>query len=171
MPTDTHFPASKTAYVYDSTGREYLGNVEVYLQLDKTYALPSNVIEAQPPKELKPYTWPRRNVQGDDWDLVPDYRSVMLWDKTTARPVPNNLKLGDRLPASLTVMTPPTFAPDEHKAPSWDSQTQTWTSEPDWRGFHYWLADGSFHQITKLDDIPPEGYLTKPPGMDTAADA
>lgn len=211
-------PASKTAYVYDSKGREYLGEVQVYLQLDRTYALPANVIEAQPPKDLKPYTYPRRNERGDGWDVVSDYRGIMLWNKTTARPVPNTLKLGDPLPESLTVIKPPTFAPDEHKAPKWDSQAQAWgtipdysrvplwvkaTAEPcaplplgdalpdtlttltpprgehigavwdeeencwnavpDWRGFHYWLSDGSFHSITKLGEEPPEGYLTEPP--------
>ena len=50
------------------------------------------------------------------WELVPDYRGVMLWDTGTATPLPNRLLLGDDLPEGVTVLPPLTIGEAEVSA-------------------------------------------------------
>ena len=38
-----------------------------------------------------------------------------------------------------------------------------WSTTPDWRGFEYWLPDGSYHKIENYGVTPPAGHLTAVP--------
>jgi hypothetical protein len=36
-----------------------------------------------------------------------------------------------------------------------------WVKKPDYRGFQYWLTDGSYNEITEIGISPPDGFLTE----------
>lgn len=91
--TDTaSLPASKDAYSFDETTREYLGRVEVFLSpLEATYFLPRNVVAIAPPEPLGANERARLNADGSAWEVVPDFRRVMLWETPPVRRSPTPL--------------------------------------------------------------------------------
>jgi hypothetical protein len=47
---------------------------------------------------------------GNNWSVVPDYRGFDFWDTVTGQPIPNDLKIGEAIPAGLTMLDPTVFA-------------------------------------------------------------
>ena len=64
-----------------------------------------------------------------------------------------------RIPAGATSIEPPATGTNE--AARWVSDA--WEVVPDWRGYIYWLADGSRHEITELGEEPPADALDEAP--------
>lgn len=63
------------------------------------------------------------------------------------------------IPANATILEPPQAK--EHEVAVFENSA--WTIRPDWRGFQYWLADGSEHKITEIGIAPPNDALNAPP--------
>jgi len=140
----------------------YLGQVRAYLSpLDGTYPTPANGIAISPPDgELAAnHVW-QLNVAEDGWVSIPDYRRTRLYDTVTGQPLPPS-KLGEPLPETATLLTPPMVGAKE--ARRWDSAMGRWELLPDLRGEGYWLADGQYHVICEIGETPPVGALTEPP--------
>lgn len=129
-----NLPASKNAFSFDPTTRGYIGVVRVFLSpLEGVYFLPDNVVECAPPTSLAPFTSCRLNDAGDGWDVVSDYRRVMLYDTGTASPVANTLQLGER-PAKHHTAVPPAIHSDQVPSRNvWDKKAGAWREEPDYR--------------------------------------
>lgn len=138
-PGTHNLPASKPAYSYDATTRELLGTVDVFLSpLEGTYFLPRNVVAFAPPATVGAYQCARLNDEGTAWEIVPDFRRVMLWDTATCNPVPNTLTLGDTLPNGITAEAPPVFSAQEPLANMWDADARTWRQVPDYSRTPVW---------------------------------
>jgi len=132
-------PASKHAYSFDLSTREYLREVRVYLNPEEgTYHLPVNVVEVAPPTDVGPRQAVRLNTKGDAWDIVPNFRGVMLWDIATCRPVPNTLQLGEAPAAGTTAEPPPIFSDAEPVRNVWNKKARAWQQEPDYSRFTVW---------------------------------
>lgn len=96
-------PRTNTAYAYDATTGEYTGPVTVYLsELEGRYPLPPNTVATVPAPPAGLYQRHRLSPTSASWELVPDYRGVMLYSTDTAAPVANTLALGDALPQGYT---------------------------------------------------------------------
>lgn len=135
----TSLPVSKAAYSFDDTTREYLGIVEVFLSpLEATYFLPRNVVAIAPPTALGTHECARLNVDGTAWEVVPDFRRVMLWDTATCTPIANTLALGDALPAGVTAEPPPVLRSDAPLTNVWDDNAQAWRQRPDYSRTPVW---------------------------------
>lgn len=134
-----HLPLSKDAYSFDRNTREFLCIVLVYLSPEEgTYHLPPNVVEFAPPTGLGPREAVRLNANGDAWEIVPNFRSVMLWDITTCRPVPNMLQLGEAPASGTTAEPPPLFSDAEPVRNVWNTKARAWQQEPDYSRFTVW---------------------------------
>jgi hypothetical protein len=138
--TDTQpLPASKEAYSFDDTTREYLGVVEVFLSpLEGTYYLPLNVVDVAPPTHLAANKRARLNADGTAWEVVPDFRRCMLWDTTTCAPIPNTLVLGEVPAPGVTAESPPVLSSDTPLMNTWDHDAQAWRQRPDYSRTPVW---------------------------------
>lgn len=135
----TSLPTSKDAYSFDDTTREYLGRVEVFLSpLEATYYLPRNVVEVAPPMDLGIHERARLNVDVSAWEVVPDFRRVMLWDTATCTPIANVLALGERVPDGATAEAPPILSHDTPLTNVWDSNAKMWRQLPDYSRTPVW---------------------------------
>jgi hypothetical protein len=138
-PATLDLPTAKLAYSFDEVTREFLGTVEVFLSpLEGTYYLPRNVVEVAPPSDVGAHARARLNGDSTAWDVVPDYRRVMLWDTATCRPVPNTLALGDALPEGVTADAPPILSSDTPLRNVWDSDARAWRQQPDYSRAPVW---------------------------------
>ena len=79
----------------------------------------------------------------------------------TFRCQPNPARPGEFLqpPVNTTPEKPPKTG--KHEWPV--RRDGAWGVVPDYRGFEYWLADGSHHKIEELDIVPPDDALDEPP--------
>jgi hypothetical protein len=138
-PATLDLPTAKHAYSFDETTRELLSTVEVFLSpLEGTYYLPRNVVEVAPPSDVGAHARARLNSDGTTWDVVPDFRRVMLWETATCRPVPNTLALGDALPDGVTAEAPPILSSDAPLMNVWDSDARAWRQQPDYSRTPVW---------------------------------
>jgi hypothetical protein len=139
--TDTNnLPPTKRAFVFCPRTREYLGELEAYLSpLEETYPLPSNATFVDPGSDPGPHKTRRLVQDGTGWDVVDDYRYIMLWDTTTAQPLPNTLALGEVPSTSVTHLAPPGYALDECRCSVWDDAAQAWSVAPDYSRCTLWI--------------------------------
>lgn len=138
----TPLPASKDAYSFDDTTREYLGVVEVFLSpLEGTYFLPRNVVDIAPPTDTDLHERARLNAKSTAWNIVPDFRRCMLWNTLTCNPMPNRLALGDALPQGATADAPPVLSSDQPLMNVWDDDTRAWSQRPDVSRTPVWSKD------------------------------
>lgn len=132
-------PASRPAYSYDPVTRELLGTITVFLSpMDGTYPLPPATVDFAPGNEAGLFKRHRLTVSLDAWEMIADYRGVMLYDKATARPVPNTLTLGDSLPDKVTTSQPIAFTAIDYKRNEWDETASTWRAIPDYSAHALW---------------------------------
>lgn len=132
-------PASKDAYSFDDTTREYLGRVEVFLSpLEATYYLPRNVVALTPPSDLGVRERARLHADGTAWEVVPDFRRCMLWDTSTGTPIPNTLVLGEVPPPGATAEAPPVWSHDTPLTNVWDDDAHAWRQLPDYSRTPVW---------------------------------
>ena len=66
------------------------------------------------------------------------------------------------IPARSVEKKPPKLKANQ--AAVWDQSKSKWTTQPDWRGYRYWLPDRTFHTITELGVEPPEDAMDSDPG-------
>ena len=174
-------PASKHAYSFDDVTRELLGHVEVFLSpLEGEYFLPRNVVDIAPPANIDTHQYARLNQAATAWDVVHDYRRVMLWDTTTARPVPNTLALGDALPEGMTAEAPPVFSDHEPLLNLWDPTEQAWRQAPDYSRTPVWSkatalrapspAPGEALPDSLTTRMPPRADVHQAPRWNTQQD-
>lgn len=177
----SELPASKHAYSFDDLTRELLGPVEVFLSpLEGTYFLPRNVVDIAPPVITEPHRRARLNDEGTAWEIVPDFRRVMLWDTATALPVANTLALGDTLPAGITAEAPPVVGAQAPLTNVWDREAQAWRQVPDYSRTPVWdkvsaqrvpsPAPGEPLPDTVTTLAPPHGDVHQAPRWNTARD-
>lgn len=160
-----HLPASTYAYSFDTTTREYLCAVLVYLSpTEGTYHLPPNVVEAKPPTEMGPHQAARLNATGEAWEIVPNYRGLMLWDIATGRPVPNTLQLGETPPSGVTADPPPVFSDAQPLRNVWNPTARAWQQEPDYSRFPvWWRATGELAPRMPSGHELPDTLTTQGP--------
>jgi hypothetical protein len=140
MPDTKNLPPTKRAFTFCTKTREYLGELEAYLSpLESIYPLPSNAVFVQPGADPGPQKARRLTQDGSAWEVVDDFRYIMLWDKATARPVPNTLTLGEALPVSVTHLAPPTYDAQDCKCSIWDIETNAWIAVPDYSRCPLWV--------------------------------
>lgn len=164
--TDTApLPASKDAYSFDDTTREYLGIVEVFLSpLEATYFLPRNVVALAPPTALGPHERARLNADGTAWEIVPDFRRVMLWDTATGTPIANTLSLGEALPPGVTAEPPPVLRSDMPLTNVWDDESDAWRQLPDYSRTPVWSKATGQRAVSPAPREPlPDTLTTRPP--------
>jgi len=165
----SELPTAKHAYSFDEATRELLGPVEVFLSpLEGTYYLPRNVVAIAPPSIVDPHRRARLNDDGTAWDIVPDFRRVMLWDTATGLPVANALALGDTLPDSVTADAPPVFSAHEPLQNVWDRAALAWRQVPDYSRTPVW--DKSTAQRVPSpapgEPLPDTVTILAPPRLD-----
>lgn len=169
--TDTaSLPASKDAYSFDETTREYLGRVEVFLSpLEATYFLPRNVVAIAPPEPLGANERARLNADGSAWEIVPDFRRVMLWDTATCTPMANTLALGERVPEGATAEAPPVHRHDTPLTNVWDSDARAWRPLPDYSRTPVWTKATGQRAASPAPREPLPDTLTTiaPPSVST----
>jgi hypothetical protein len=140
MPETKNLPPTKRAFTFCTKTREYLGELDVYLSpIEGTYPLPSNAVLVEPGPEPGPLKARRLLPDGSAWEVVDDFRYIMLRDTSTARPVPNTLALGDQPPAGITHLTQPIYSPQDCRCAVWDGQLNVWIAAPDYSRTALWV--------------------------------
>ncbi|KFA33414.1 hypothetical protein [Xanthomonas vasicola] len=132
-------PRTSTAYAFDPTTGEYTGPVTVYLsELEGRYPLPPNTVAMVPAPPAGLYQRHRLSPTTGTWELVPDYRGVMLYSTDTATPIANTLALGDALPQGYTTSQPIAFLPSDYRRNVWDAARASWRADPDYSAALVW---------------------------------
>ncbi|ASK99956.1 phage tail protein [Xanthomonas citri] len=132
-------PRTSTAYAFDPTTGEFTGPVTVYLsELEGRYPLPPNTVATAPGRLSGLYQRHRLSPASGTWELVPDYRGVMLYSTDTAAPIANTLALGDALPAGCTTSQPIAFLPSDFRRNVWDDARASWRADPDYSAALVW---------------------------------
>lgn len=158
---DTPLPASKDAYSFDDTTREYLGRVEVFLSpLEATYYLPRNVVMMSPPSDLGAHQCARLNADNTAWEIVPDFRRCMVWDTGTCSPIPNTLALGDCPPDHATAEAPPVLSDQTPLTNVWDAEARAWRQLPDYSRTPVWSKDTGLRVTSPQPREPLPDTLT-----------
>ncbi|MCC4600179.1 phage tail protein [Xanthomonas melonis] len=132
-------PPTSTAYAFDATTGEFIGPVTVYLsEMEGRYPLPPNTVAIAPAPTAALYQRHRLSTATGSWEVVPDYRGVMLYSTDTAAPVANTLALGDALPQSCTTSQPIAFLPSDFRRNVWDDARASWRADPDYSATLVW---------------------------------
>jgi hypothetical protein len=140
MPNTKNLPPTKRAFTFCTKTREYLGELDAYLSpLEGTYPLPSNAVFVEPGLDPGPCKTRRLTQDGNAWEVVDDFRYIMLWDTSTAHPVPNVLALGEAPAANVTHLAPPTYDVQDCKCSVWDTETNAWIAVPDYSRCPLWV--------------------------------
>ncbi|WP_115528360.1 MULTISPECIES: phage tail protein [Xanthomonas] len=135
----TPLPRTSTAFAFDPTTGEYTGPVTVYLsELEGRYPLPPNTVAHAPAPPAALYQRHRLSPLSGTWELVADYRGVMLYSTETAAPIANTLALGDALPQGYTTSQPIAFLPSDHRRNVWDGARASWRADPDYSAALVW---------------------------------
>ncbi|WP_269792410.1 hypothetical protein [Stenotrophomonas sp. Iso1] len=128
----TQETAITTAHSFDPVTREYVLPVKVYSDGNGGWLLPDNTVLAKPKRATVELEALRLNATGKAWEIVPDYRRRMLWDKATAAVAANDLQLGQVPAAGATHLPPlpiPTGAPQRN---AWNARNGSWGLVPDY---------------------------------------
>lgn len=159
-------PTSRPAYSYDPATRELIGTIEVFLSpMEGTYPLPPSTMDFAPEGSAALFQRFRLTESLDAWEIVPDYRNVMLYAKDTARPVPNVLGLGDRLPDGVTTSQPIAFTVTDYKRNQWDEAANCWRAVHDYSQHALWEKATAMpvDPLPVGDPLPPELTTVAPP--------
>lgn len=173
MPETKNLPPTKRAFTFCTKTREYLGELDVYLSpLEGTYPLPSNAVLVEPGPEPGPLKARRLLPDGSAWEVVDDFRYMMLWDTSSARPVPNALTLGEVPQVGMTHIPPPSYDPQACKLVTWDDQLRTWISVPDYSRCPLWVKASAERATPLPPKIElPDTLTTLPPPVGDHAQA
>lgn len=138
----------------------------VYLsELEGRYPLPPNTVSTAPAAPAGLYQRHRLSPAKGTWEVVPDYRGVMLYSTDTATPVANTLALGDALPLGCTTSQPIAFLPGDFRRNVWDDARASWRADPDYSAALVWeKATGAI--APRLDagiELPGQLTTVAPP--------
>ncbi|TGR41842.1 hypothetical protein EN794_039395 [Mesorhizobium sp. M00.F.Ca.ET.151.01.1.1] len=123
---------------FDEASGQYLLPVRVYPEADGSCPLPYNTVDFPPTEPLGPHqTW-RINEARSAWEVVDDFRDVMLWDTATGYPVANRLALDERPPVGTTTLPPLPIASGQRLSNRWDAQRGAWELVPDYSHTPIW---------------------------------
>jgi len=140
MPDTKNLPATRRAFTFCNKTREYLGELEAYLSpLEGSYPLPSNAVFVEPGPEPGPLKARRLLPDGSAWEVVDDFRYIMLWETSTARPVANALALGETPPVGTTHLMPPIYDAKECQCAVWEEHLNAWVAAPDYSRSALWV--------------------------------
>ncbi|WDM66290.1 phage tail protein [Xanthomonas cucurbitae] len=132
-------PPTSAAYAFDPTTGEFIGTVTVYLsEMEGRYPLPPNTVAVEPVPAAGLYQRHRLSTATGSWEVVPDYRGVMLYSTDTAAPLANMLTLGDALPKGCTTSQPIAFLPSDFRRNVWDDARASWRADPDYSAALVW---------------------------------
>jgi len=139
--------------------------VRVFPEPDGSCPLPDNTVDFPPTEKTGPNQAWRINAERTAWELVHDFRYVMLWDKRSATPAPNGLALDELPHAHLTVLPPPTVVPGTPARNAWSEQLGAWVQVPYYSQTPTWdkasgaalppMAPGEPLPATATDQAPP----------------
>lgn len=152
---------------FDAATGQYLLPVRVYPEGDGTCPLPHDTVDFPPTEPVGPHqTW-RINAARSGWDVVDDFRGVMLWDTASGYPAPNRLALAERPPTGTTTLAPLAVEPGTPLANRWNPQRGAWELVPDYSHTPIWdkatgnvlplLAAGLALPEAAIDIAPPTG--------------
>lgn len=150
---------------YDEITGIYLLPVRVFPEADGRIPLPDNTVDFPPAQKLaRNQVW-RINELHTEWDVVPDYRGVMLWNKTSGQPAPNTLALGDYPPQAVTDLPPLTIAAGVPAANRWSNLLCAWELVPDYSQTAIWeKATGvNLPQLAVGEPLPATATALAPP--------
>lgn len=164
---NNQLPMAKDGYSFDRVTRELLGTVRVFLApIEGVYFLPENVVEVAPTAVPGPNQKHRLNAAGDAWEVVADFRRVMLWDTATVRPVLNTLQLGELPPVGVTAVQPAMYDERMPLRNVWGAKAKAWREDPDFSRFAiYDKATGAHAPMLAPGVALPETMTTLSPPM------
>lgn len=162
--SNTH-DAPMLGHCYDATTRAYVLPVRLFPESDGSCNLPENTVTVAPADTPGPYQALRLNELLTAWELVPDYRNVMLWQKASAMPVPNRLALGDVPDDDVTVLAP---LPVDAGIPArnrWNTASACWELVPDYSQRPLWKKSTGkiVEPLAVGDDLPATLTVVPPP--------
>lgn len=146
MITSSRHPTARCCYIYCLETGELLATTQAPLSsASGTYSVPANATLIEPPDtQLIPFKSSRFDARAQRWEVISDFRRVMLYSKSTSLPVANTLSLGDPLPFDVTTCAPIAFSAEDHCRNAWLENRNCWRLEPDFSGVRLWdKSDGS----------------------------
>jgi len=157
-------PQQFYGHSFDEATGQYMLPVRVYPEADGSCPLPQNTVDFPPTEPLGSHqTW-RINHARTEWDVVDDFRSVMLWDTASGCPAPNGLALGERPPVGVTTLAPLVVAPGERLSNRWNAQSRSWRLVPDYSHTPIWAkASGSVLPMLEAGMALPASAIDVPP--------
>jgi hypothetical protein len=123
---------------YDGVTGLYLLPVRIYPEADGACPLPDCTVDFPPAMNHGVHQAWRINAQRKAWEVVSDYRGVMLWDKASVQPVANLLGLGELPGQDVTVIPPIAVEPGRPVRNRWDYTLNAWVLEPDYSQRPLW---------------------------------
>lgn len=152
---------------FDEITGLYLLPVRIFPEEDGATLLPDNTVDFPPEEAAGPHQAWQINAAQTAWTLVADYRGAMLWDKTSASPVPNLLDVGEDLPASVTLHPPIPLAPGTPAMNQWSAERDEWVLTPDYSQTPVWHKQtGAILPMLKAGDPLPDHATALPPPRD-----
>lgn len=170
MITQHALPRSRTGYVYCPQSSELLGKADIPLSPETgTYPLPAHTTLVAPEGSRMLFQRHRYNTGTGKWELVDDYRFVLLYGKATAQVVANTLQLGDALPDDVTTCAPISVQAGDFQVNMWDGIRNAWALTPDYGGVPLWHKENGSPVPGIASGSPLPGHLTtvRPPLSDS----
>lgn len=160
-------PQEIHGHSFDELTGKYLLPVRIYREADGSCPLPHNTVDFPPHGKIEQHeTW-RINAERTAWDIVPDYRGVMLWDKATAAPVLNELSLAEIPPDTCTLLSPIPISPADPAMNVWCVEEDTWTLGPDFSRTPVWeKSNGAILPMMQPGEPLPASATVKAPPRD-----
>ena len=150
---------------FDESTGQYLLPVRVYPEADGSCPLPLNTVDFPPADPVGPQQAWRINDTRTAWEVVDDFRGVMLWDTTTGYPVANRLALAERPPVGTTPLAPLAVAPGAPVANRWNTQHNAWELVPDYSHTPIWAKStgGVLPMLPVGEALPATAINIAPP--------
>lgn len=108
-----------TIYFFDMQTKEYTNTNRTFPKTSNTIEVPPDGTLIQPPKNTRSDMTAIWDIQGQEWQLVMDYRHIDVYDKKTKEKI--NFKLGEVPDPASTTQIAPTDPREE-----WDEDTGSW---------------------------------------------
>lgn len=166
--SNTH-DAPMLGHCYDAATRAYVLPVRLFPEPDGSCNLPENTVTVAPADTPGSYQALRLNESLTAWELVPDYRNVMLWQKASAMPVPNRVALGDVPDDDVTVLAPLPVDAGTPARNRWSKDLQGWELVPDYSQRPLWeKATAQSTAPLAAGEALPDALTTLPPPRNDA---
>ncbi|HGM4787014.1 MULTISPECIES: hypothetical protein [Stenotrophomonas] len=150
---------------FDALTGLYVLPIRIYPEADGSCPLPNNTVDFPPVEQAGAHQAWRINAERTAWETVADFRGVMLWDKNTGVPAPNQLALGELPPPSVTIQRPQPIEPGEPLANRWNDALDAWELVPDYTQTPIWDKATGFYlpQLAVGEPLPATATALAPP--------